>query len=238
VPDTSVPDTSVPASPAPAAEPGTLAAVLFDMDGLLVDSEPLWFEVESTVMGRLGGPWGPADQAALVGGSLPRSVDYLLAKATRPASREAVAGWMVGGMVELLTSRPLHVMPGARELLSEVSQAGVPYALVTSSEEAIMEAVLNQLDVAFPVTVSGDDVSNSKPDPEPYLLAAKRLGVDPHYCVAIEDSPNGVAAAEAAGCLMVAVPSVVPIPAENGRLVVKSLSELSLDRLRSLAAGR
>jgi HAD superfamily hydrolase (TIGR01509 family) len=238
LPDSSVADTPVPVSPAPDAVAGALAAVLFDMDGLLVDSEPLWFEVEKEVMDRLGGPWGAADQAALVGGSLRRSVDYLLGKATRPASRESVAGWMVGGMVELLTSRPLRVMPGARELLSQVSRAGVPYALVTSSEQAIMEAVLNQLDVAFPVTVSGDDVSNSKPDPEPYLLAAKRLGVDPHYCVAIEDSPNGVAAAEAAGCLMVAVPSVVPIPADNGRLVVTSLRELSLDRLRDLAAGR
>jgi HAD superfamily hydrolase (TIGR01509 family) len=207
------------------------------MDGLLVDSEPFWFEVENSVMDRLGGTWGEADQAALVGGSLQRSVDYLLGKATRPASRAAVAGWMVGGMVELLTARPLPVMPGARRLLSEVGQAGVPYALVTSSETAVMEAVLNQLDVAFPVTVSGDDVSHSKPDPEPYLLAAKRLGVDPHDCVAIEDSPNGVAAAEAAGCVTIAVPSIVPIPADNGRLVVRSLSELSLERLRSLVAG-
>jgi HAD superfamily hydrolase (TIGR01509 family) len=211
---------------------------LFDMDGLLVDSEPLWFEVENSVMDRLGGAWGESDQVALVGGSLERSVDYLLGKAARPASRADVAGWMVGGMVELLTARPLHVMPGARELLGAVSQAGVPYALVTSSEQVIMEAVLNQLDVSFPVTVSGDDVSNSKPDPEPYLLAAKRLGVDPRYCVAIEDSPNGVAAAEAAGCLMVAVPSLVPIPAADGRLVVKSLSDLSIERLRGLAAAR
>jgi HAD superfamily hydrolase (TIGR01509 family) len=230
---------SAPEQPA-AAGPGeaALAAVLFDMDGLLVDSEPLWFEVENSVMDRLGGAWGEADQAALVGGSLQRSVDYLLGKASRPASFATVAGWMVGGMVELLTSRTLHVMPGARELLGAVDRAGLPYALVTSSERVIMEAVLNQLDVAFPVTVSGDDVSSSKPDPEPYLLAAKRLGVDPASCVAIEDSPNGVAAAEAAGCITVAVPSLVPIPERGGRLVVASLRELSVDRLRALAAAR
>jgi HAD superfamily hydrolase (TIGR01509 family) len=217
---------------------GGLMGVLFDMDGLLVDSEPLWFEVESTVMTRLGGSWGSSDQAALVGGSLQRSLDYLLAKASRPLSRDIVAGWMVDGMVELLSTRPLVVMPGARELLAEVVAAGVPYALVTSSERPVMEAVLDRLNVTFPVTVCGDDVSKSKPDPEPYLMAAAKLGADPRHCVALEDSPNGVAAAEAAGCLMIAVPSLVPIPAENGRLVLTSLAELSLDGLYSLAATR
>jgi HAD superfamily hydrolase (TIGR01509 family) len=217
---------------------GELRGVLFDMDGLLVDSEPIWFEVESSVMSRLGGSWDESDQAALVGGSLQRSLDYLLAKASRPVSRDVVAGWMVDGMVELLSTRPLRVMPGARELLAEVAAAGVPYGLVTSSERPVMEAVLGRLSVSFPITVCGDDVSNSKPDPEPYLLAAAKLGTDPRRCVALEDSPNGVAAAEAAGCLMVAVPSLVPIPAENGRLVVTSLAELNLDRLYRLAATR
>jgi HAD superfamily hydrolase (TIGR01509 family) len=212
--------------------------VLFDMDGLLVDSEPIWFEVECSVMARLGGSWGEADQQALVGGSLDRSLDYLLAKATRPASRATVASWMVDGMVELLRTRPLPALPGARELLAEVAEAGVPYALVTSSERPVMAAVLDRLEVTFPVTVCGDDVSRSKPDPEPYLLAAVKVGADPRYCVALEDSPNGVAAAEAAGCLTVAVPSLVPIPPRDGRLVVGSLTELSLDRLQALAASR
>lgn len=231
---------SMPTEPAghPHGPCGDLMGVLFDMDGLLVDSEPLWFEVESAVMARLGGSWHEADQRALVGGSLSRSLDYLLAKAARPVARDIVAGWMVGGMVELVSTRTLPVMPGARELLTEVAEAAVPYALVTSSERPVMEAVLDQLDVAFPVTVCGDDVSKSKPDPEPYLLAAAKLGADPRHCVALEDSPNGVAAAEAAGCLMIAVPSLVPIPAENGRLVVASLTELSLDLLYDLAATR
>jgi HAD superfamily hydrolase (TIGR01509 family) len=217
---------------------GELMGVLFDMDGLLVDSEPIWFEVECSVMERLGGSWGEADQQALVGGSLDRSLDYLLAKATRPASRATVASWMVDGMVALLRTRPLPALPGARELLAEVAEAGVPYALVTSSERPVMAAVLDRLEVTFPVTVCGDDVSRSKPDPEPYLLAAAKVGADPRYCVALEDSPNGVAAAEAAGCLTVAVPSLVPIPARDGRLVVGSLAELSLDRLQGLAASR
>jgi HAD superfamily hydrolase (TIGR01509 family) len=221
----------------PESLPGELLGVLFDMDGLLVDTEPLWFEVESGVMARLGGSWGPSDQAALVGGSLNRSLDYLLGKATRPASRETVARWMLDGMVALLRTRPVPVLPGARELIGEVAAAGVPYGLVTSSEGPIMEAVLDRLEVTFPVTVCGDDVSHSKPDPEPYLLAAAKVGADPRQCVALEDSPNGVGAAEAAGCVTVAVPSLVPIPPASTRLVVTSLTELSLDRLRALVAA-
>jgi HAD superfamily hydrolase (TIGR01509 family) len=217
--------------------PESLLGVLFDMDGLLVDTEPLWFEVESSVMDRLGGSWGSADQQALVGGSLNRSLDYLLGKATRPASRQVVARWMLDGMVELLSTRPVPVLPGARELIAEVAAAGVPYGLVTSSEGPIMAAVLDRLEITFPVTVCGDDVSHSKPDPEPYLLAAAKVGADPRQCVALEDSPNGVAAAEAAGCVTVAVPSLVPIPPASTRLVVSSLAELSLDRLRALVAA-
>jgi HAD superfamily hydrolase (TIGR01509 family) len=216
--------------------PESLLGVLFDMDGLLVDTEPLWFEVESSVMDRLGGRWDSSDQQALVGGSLNRSLDYLLGKATRPARRQVVARWMLDGMVELLSTRPVPVLPGARELIAEVAAAGVPYGLVTSSERPIMAAVLDRLEVTFPVTVCGDDVSRSKPDPEPYLLAAAKVGADPRQCVALEDSPNGVAAAEAAGCVTVAVPSLVPIPPASTRLVVSSLAELSLDRLRALAA--
>jgi HAD superfamily hydrolase (TIGR01509 family) len=212
--------------------------VLFDMDGLLVDTEPLWFEVESAVMARLGGSWGDADQQALVGGSLRRTLDYLLARATRPASRQDVARWMVAGMVELISTRPVPALPGARELLDQVAAAGIPYALVTSSERPVMEAVLDRLQVRFPVTVCGDDVTSSKPDPEPYLLAAAKVGAEPRQCVALEDSPNGVAAAEAAGCATVAVPSLVPIPAAPGRLVLGSLAELSLSRLRALITLR
>jgi HAD superfamily hydrolase (TIGR01509 family) len=228
-----------PGRAGPAREAGgELQAVMFDMDGLLVDTEPLWYEVESAVMARLGGDWGPADQQELVGGSLERTLDYLLARATRPQRRETVAGWMVDGMVELLDSRPIMALPGALRLLAEVAAAGVPHALVTSSERVIMAAVLRQLQVSFPVTVCGEDVAATKPDPEPYLRAAGRLGADPRRCAALEDSPNGVAAAEAAGCLTVAVPNLVPIPPADGRIVVASLTEVSLAGLAGLVAAR
>ena len=233
-----MPDSQPELAEAPGAARDALQAVMFDMDGLLVDTEPLWFEVESAVMARLGGDWGAGDQEQLVGGSLERTLDYLLGKATRPRSRATVAGWMVGGMVELLGTRPITALPGALRLLGEVAAAGVPHALVTSSERVIMEAVLRQLKVSFPVTVCGEDVAATKPDPEPYLLAAARLGADPRWCAALEDSPNGVAAAEAAGCLTVAVPNLVPIPAADGRVVVTSLTEVSLAELARLVAAR
>jgi HAD superfamily hydrolase (TIGR01509 family) len=210
-----------------------LQAVMFDMDGVLVDSEPLWFEAESSVMARLGGNWTQADQHALVGGSMAATTRYLLSKGTRQASHAAVAHWLTETMIELLTTRPLPVLPGAAELVAEVAAAGLPYALVTSSEPEVVAAVLARLDTPFPVTVCGGDVSCAKPDPEGYLLAAAKLGVDPAHSIAVEDSPNGVSAAEAAGYLTVAVPGVVPIPERPGRLVVNSLAGLTLRGLRA-----
>jgi HAD superfamily hydrolase (TIGR01509 family) len=217
----------------PTPPPPLPHAVLFDMDGVLVNSEPLWFEAESAVMARLGGSWGEGDQYPLVGGSMAVTVAYLLAKGTRPVDPALVEHWLIESMTDMLGTRPLPVMPGARELVGEVAAAGLPYGLVTSSERVIMDAVLAGFGISFPVTVCADDVSACKPDPEGYLLAAAKLAVTPARCIVIEDSRNGVAAAEAAGCLTIAVPGVVPIPDAPGRVVVSSLAELSLARLQA-----
>jgi HAD superfamily hydrolase (TIGR01509 family) len=214
-----------------------LAAVLFDMDGLLVDTEPLWFEAETEVMERLGGPWTKQDQAALLGGSMERSVGYLLARATTPAPPAAVERWLMEGMLAGAKAGRVTVLPGARELLAEVAAAGLPSALVTSSLRPFVEAVLAATGFRFPVIVCGDDVPVTKPDPAPYQLAAKLLDVEPGRCVALEDSPNGVASATAAGCLVVAVPSFVAVPAAPGRLVVSSLTDVSLGDVRALASS-
>lgn len=213
-----------------------LAAVLFDMDGLLVDTEPLWLETETEVMARLGAPWRREDQLQLLGGSMERTVGYLLGKATRPATPEAVERWLTDGMLARARAGRVTVLSGARELLAEVTAAALPFALVTSSLRPIAEAVLAGTGLRFPVTVCGEDVLVTKPDPAPYLLAAKLLDVDPARCVALEDSPNGVAAATAAGCRVVAVPSFVDIPPAPGRLVTRSLRDVTLATLRTLAA--
>jgi HAD superfamily hydrolase (TIGR01509 family) len=204
-------------------------AVLFDMDGLLIDSEPLWLEAETAVMSRLGSDWTEADQVALLGGSLDRTVRYLLAKAARPVPPEVVGEWLMSDIAERVRRNRVPLRPGARELLAGVERVGLPRALVTSSERGFMEAVLDSTGLRFDALVCADDVAATKPDPEPYLLAAKLLGVPPPDCIALEDSPNGVASAQAAGCRVIAVPSLVPIPPAPGRLVVGSLLDLGAD---------
>ena len=205
-----------------------LQAVLFDMDGLLVDTEPLWLEVETEVMARLGAGWTEADQEQLLGGSLERTVAYLLSKATRPVAPELVAEWMMDGIVACVGRGGVPVQPGARELLAEVAAAGMPHALVTSSQRRFMAAVLASTGMRFDAVVCAEDASATKPAPEPYLLGAKLLGAAPAGCVVLEDSPNGVAAAEAAGCRVIAVPSLIPITPRPGRTVVGSLRDVNL----------
>jgi HAD superfamily hydrolase (TIGR01509 family) len=214
----------------------TLRAVLFDMDGLLVDSEPLWFEVEAQIMARMGSAWGPADQEHLIGGSLGRSTAYMQRKAASPVPGEVIAEWLTQGMASLVRRRGVPLMPGASALLAEISAAGLPRALVTSAEPEIMAAALDSVGVSFPVTVCAADVINGKPDPEPYRLAAARLGVAPGDCVALEDSPSGITSAHGAGCAVVAVPSMPPPPG-LARLTVPSLETLDLAALRAAVAG-
>ena len=220
---------------------GLLRAVLFDMDGLLVDSEPLWFEAECAVMATMGGSWARADQLELTGGSLEHSVGYMRARALRPAEPALVGRWLLDTMAALIAERGVPLMPGAAELLAEVAAAGIPMALVTSAQRQIMDAVVTRAGLAFGTTVCAEDVSRGKPGPEPYLRAAALLRQPPAGCAALEDSPRGITAAEAAGCPVIAVPSV-PLPvalgtAQPGRAIVGSLQEVDLAGIRQLVAG-
>ncbi|PZG12206.1 HAD family hydrolase [Nonomuraea aridisoli] len=211
-----------------------MEAVFFDMDGLLVDSERVWLEIKTEVMERLGARWTPEHQAHLVGGSMERTVDYMLGVSGADVAPEDVRDWMVGGMVARL-SQGVVVMPGAAELLDALRDEGVPVGLVTSSLKEIADAVLKGFGRdRFDLVVTADDVTRTKPDPEPYLTAARRLGVEPAHCVVLEDSPNGVAAATAAGCAVVAVPNLLPVEPAPGRLVVSSLEDVQVADLRAL----
>lgn len=212
-------------------------AVFFDMDGLLVDSERVWLEIETGVMARLGAEWTPEHQTHLVGGSMESTIGYMLAVSGAGVAPETVREWMVTGMVARLTDG-VDVMPGASELLDALRAEGVPVALVTSSLGEIADAVLKSVGRdRFDAVVTADDVTRTKPDPEPYLTAAHLLGVEPVRCVVLEDSPNGVAAATAAGCAVVAVPSLLPIERAPGRRVVSSLTEIRVADLRTLVAS-
>ena len=216
------------------------AALLFDMDGLLVDTEVTWFAVETEVMAALGAPWGEEHQVALVGGPLENTVDYMLAHAGRPdVSRADLAQSLLDGMVRHLRSGPVEWRPGAAELLSAAGAAGVPCALVSSSLRPVVDAVLDAVGrESFTATVAGDEVPTTKPAPDPYLRAAELLGLAPSDCVALEDSATGATSAVAAGCVTVVVPSLAAVPAALGDLQVAALTELDLPLLGRLVTAR
>ena len=215
------------------------AAVFFDMDGLRVDSEPVWTIAEVELAIRLGGVFTAELKAAVVGTRLEVAVPTILGFYDAPDGPEDVArtsAWLLERMVGLFGASALPLMPGAAELLTVLRRAGVPVALVSSSYRVLVDAVLAHGVGPFDVTIAGDEVTHGKPHPEPYLLAASRLGVDPRDCVALEDSPAGIAAGHAAGCAVVAVPSVagVVITPAARQLVAGSLAGVDLAALRRL----
>ncbi|MDQ6648668.1 MAG: HAD family phosphatase [Actinomycetota bacterium] len=221
-----------------AAYHGRPAAVLFDLDGLLVDSEPVWSVAEAEIMDWLGGPWNPAVKAACLGRRIDASCRELVRLAGSTVAPAEVQERLLARMAELFRAE-LPWRPGARELLDALAAAGVPLALVSSSYRVLVDAALEGLGASrFAVTLAGDEVTSPKPDPEPYLRAARGLGVSPADCVVFEDSPTGVASAEAAGCVCVAVPDVVPVEAMPRRPVLASLAEADLGWLAALPYRR
>ena len=217
-----------------------LAAVLWDMDGLLVDSEPVWTVAEVELAEQLGGQWGDEVKAAVVGTRLDVAVPAILrwfGADPTPLRVAETSTWLLGRMVELY-ARELPVRPGALALLAALADAGVPQALVSSSYRVLVDAALATGLGPFVLTIAGDEVTHGKPHPEPYLAAAARLGVEPSHCVVLEDSPSGVASGEAAGCAVVAVPSVVGVVLEPAarRTVVRSLADVTVADLRELVS--
>jgi HAD superfamily hydrolase (TIGR01509 family) len=201
---------------------------LFDLDGLLIDSEPVWYEVEYAAVERLGGQWGPEHQAACIGGTIDQTCAYILELTGAPADAAELQHDVLAAMAERFRAA-LPVRRGALELLDALVAHEIPIGLVTSSYRVLVDAALAVLGAdRFAVTVSGEDVRNGKPDPEPYMLACARLGVEPARTVVLEDSPHGVASAEAAGCRVVAVPEVAPIEPTPTRSVVESLADIDV----------
>jgi HAD superfamily hydrolase (TIGR01509 family) len=221
--------------------PNDLAAVLFDMDGTLVETEEHWGTALFALARRLGGELSGAAREATVGTSLRTSMQILQTDlGIRRGEQETLAdiAWVEETVAALLGS-DLHWRPGARALLTEVRAAALPTALVTTTPRALADLVIAQLaddlDVPpFDLTVCGDEVPVRKPDPAPYLQAAAALGVDPAACVVVEDSAAGVAAGLAAGATVLGVPSLQPLAPAPGLVLRDTLAGLGLADLERL----
>ncbi|GIG28850.1 HAD family hydrolase [Cellulomonas marina] len=219
----------------PAELPAVLpAAVLFDMDGTLIDSEPFWIAAETDLVTAHGGTWSHADGMALVGRPMRYSAGVLQARGVDLGVEEIVAELNARMAAAVAARTPWQ--PGALELVRAVRAAGVPTALVTSSFRTLADPFAAATGL-FDVVVAGDDVEHPKPDPEPYLRGADLLGVDVTACVALEDSPSGIASALASGARTLAVEAVVPVQEQPGLSVVRSLVDVDLAVLARVAAG-
>nr|WP_261567586.1 HAD family phosphatase [Frankia gtarii] len=181
------------------------------MDGLLVDTEPIWTVAEHEAAARLGGEFTPEMKRAMIGHGIDTAVPLMVSMLGRPSSDvPATERFLLRRSAELFRESGVIIpQPGAVELLAVLREQGVPVALVSSSFRDLMDPVLGVIGRdLFAATVAGDEVSRRKPDPEPYLAAARMLGVDPRRCVVLEDSPSGARAGVAAGCATILVPSM------------------------------
>lgn len=178
-------------------------AVLLDMDGTLVDTEGLWWQAVASVAASLGRPLTPADAADVLGRTAGDVATHLLG---HPGAADRLTDAFAARVAASVT-----IMPGARELLSGLAAAAIPTALVSASERRVIDLVLPRLGHPFDLVIANEDTARGKPYPDPYLEATRRLGAAPARCVAIEDSPTGVAAATAAGChVLLAGPAGLP----------------------------
>lgn len=211
-------------------------AVLWDLDGTLVDSDPYWIAGEHELAARYGVRWTHEDAMGLFGLALIDAA-AVLQRAGIPLEPPRIVELMVDWVIERL-GEEVPWRPGARELLGGLRAAGVPCALVTMSYRPIADRIVASLpEGTFSTVVAGDEVRNGKPDPEPYLVAAGRLGVDITRCVVVEDSHTGLASAEAAGARVVVVPLHVEIPPAPGRSRLTTLEGVTVDDLARIAAG-
>ncbi|WP_242616280.1 HAD family hydrolase [Microterricola gilva] len=204
------------------------AAVLWDMDGTIVDTEPYWMQAETELVTSFGGVWTHEDGLQMVGNGLSVSAVILQKAGVRLEADEIIAR-LTARVEELLVSEGVPWRPGARELLAELRELQIPTALVTMSMSSMAERIVELIGFrAFDVIVAGDHVENPKPHPEAYLRAAALLDVPIEHCVAFEDSVPGVASAAASGAVTIAVPHIITLPEDPSYTLWATLAERTL----------
>jgi HAD superfamily hydrolase (TIGR01509 family) len=206
----------------------TPAAVLWDMDGTLVDTEPFWMQAETQLVESYGGVWGHADGLALVGKSLPDSARILQAAGVN-LEVEAIVNRLTDDVTKLLRTEKPTFRPGAVTLLAQLRDAGIPTGMVTMSLRRMAHSVAEALAPhVFDVIVAGDTALKPKPNPDPYLQAANALGVNIARCVVIEDSPSGLRAGVSSGAVTVGVTNLVDLAGYEAHAIWPSLAGRTL----------
>jgi len=217
----------------------SVEAVIFDLDGLLLDSEQLWDEAREELARERGGRWHPDAQRDMMGMSSPEWSRYMHDRIGLRESPQEINRLVVDRMLALYDAE-LPLLPGAVEAVERVGGRW-PLGLASSSNRPLIDRVLelSRLARRFRVTVSSEEVARGKPAPDVYLEAARRLGVDPGRAAAIEDSRNGIRAARAAGMAVIAIPNPHFPPGEEALaeadLVLDSLDQLTLDVIEGLS---
>ena len=210
------------------------AAILFDHDGTLVDTEPVWAAAKVALTAEFGGTWTEQDTLDCLGLSMQFTLNRLRERGVNLPDEE-INNLLVAKVHETLAQQPVEFLPGIERFLLEVRDAQIPAAVVTNATTSVARRTANAApEGAFSVIIGNDETTHPKPNPQPYLLAAERLGVDPTQCVAIEDSPSGVRSATAAGMRVIVVPGELEVPEELGTVRLKH-EELTLEAVRALA---
>lgn len=213
-------------------------AVLWDMDGTVVDTEPFWMAAETDLVARHGGEWTHEQALGMVGLGLGDAAAVLQGVGV-DLDADAIVQHLTAEVTARLQQSGERFRPGARELLGALREAGVKTALVTMSLRSMALAMASQLPPGtFDVVVAGDDVARPKPHPDPYLQACDALGVDPSRAVAIEDSPTGVRSAVAAGVTTIGVPLMLPLDDAGAHALWPTLAGRTPSDLADVLAAR